>query len=37
MVPRSYLEKTWAPYFAVRDFIDDPNRFWQAAVVVQRI
>src|ERR1700722_380772 len=37
MVPRSYLEKTWAPYFAVRDFTDDPNRFWQAAVVVQRI
>jgi hypothetical protein len=37
IVPRTYLEANWAPYFAVRDYIDDPNRFWQAAVVVQRI
>jgi hypothetical protein len=37
IVPVSYLKANWAPYFAVRDYIDDPNRFWQAVAVVQRI
>jgi trans-aconitate methyltransferase len=37
MVPLSYIEANWAPYFVVRAYIDDPNRFWQAVAVVQRI
>jgi hypothetical protein len=37
IVPLSYIEANWSPYFGVRDYIDDPNRFWQAVVVVQRI
>ena len=37
LVPRSYLEAHWAPYFAIREYIDDPSRFWQAVVIAQRI
>jgi hypothetical protein len=37
IVPLSYIEANWAPYFGVRAYIDDPNRFWQAVVVAQRI
>ena len=37
VVPFSYIEREWAPYFEVRTYIDDPQRFWQAAVVVQRL
>jgi len=37
IIPRAYLEANWAPYFAVREYIDDRYRFWQNVVVVQRI
>ncbi len=37
IVPLSYIRANWMPYFAIRAHIDDPNRFWQAVVVVQRI
>jgi SAM-dependent methyltransferase len=35
-VPLSYVKQTWTPYFEVHDYIDDPARFWQAALIVQR-
>lgn len=35
VVPLSYIEREWSPHFAVRDYIDDPSRFWQAVLVVQ--
>lgn len=37
VVPRAYLEKTWGPKWAIREYIDDPNRFWQAVVIAQRV
>ena len=36
VVPLSYIERVWAPYFTIREYIDDPNRFWQAVLIVQR-
>jgi SAM-dependent methyltransferase len=35
-VPREYIDLHWGPYFDIRGYIDDPNRFWQAVLVVQR-
>jgi ubiquinone/menaquinone biosynthesis C-methylase UbiE len=35
--PISYLEQNWAPEFAVRAHVDDPSRFWQAAVILQKV
>jgi SAM-dependent methyltransferase len=35
-VPLSYIEKVWTRYFEVREYIDDPSRFWQAVLIVQR-
>jgi len=35
--PIQYLQEKWAPEFTVRVHIDDPSRFWQAAVVMQRL
>ncbi len=35
--PIQYIQEKWAPEFAVRVHIDDPSRFWQAVVVMQRI
>lgn len=35
--PIQYLQDKWAPEFTVRVHIDDPSRFWQAAVVMQRL
>ncbi|MER8584837.1 class I SAM-dependent methyltransferase [Mesorhizobium sp. M1338] len=35
--PIQYLQEKWAPEFAVRVHIDDPSRFWQAAVVLQHL
>lgn len=35
-VPRSFLEREWAPYFSLRQYLDDPARFWQAVLVAQR-
>jgi Methyltransferase domain len=37
VVPQAYLVANWAPYFAVRAYIDDVNRFTQAVAVVQRV
>jgi hypothetical protein len=37
IVPPAYFKANWAPYFAIRDYIDDRNRFWQAVVVAQRV
>ncbi|RUX07640.1 MAG: class I SAM-dependent methyltransferase [Mesorhizobium sp.] len=35
--PIKYLKEKWAPEFTVRIHIDDASRFWQAAVVLQRL
>jgi hypothetical protein len=35
--PIRYLQDKWGPEFTVRVHIDDPSRFWQAAVVLQRL
>jgi ubiquinone/menaquinone biosynthesis C-methylase UbiE len=37
LVPLSYIEKNWGPEFQVRDYIDDPNRFWQAVLILQKV
>lgn len=36
VIPKSYVENVWAKYFNFRDFVDDPNRFWQALIVMQK-
>ena len=36
VVPLSFIEQHWAPWFEVLDYVDDPNRFWQAVLVVRR-
>lgn len=36
IVPLAYIEREWLQYFDVRDYIDDPDRFHQAVLVVQR-
>jgi SAM-dependent methyltransferase len=36
MVPLSFIEKHWAPYFKVRAYVDEPRNS-QAVLVVQRI
>jgi SAM-dependent methyltransferase len=36
VVPLSYIKKQWAPYFKVIDYVDKPQQFWQAVLVVQR-
>ena len=35
-VPLAYIERHWSEYFRVNTYIDDPGRFWQAVLVVQR-
>ncbi|MBV2186330.1 MAG: class I SAM-dependent methyltransferase [Rhizobium sp.] len=35
--PISFFETNWMPEFALRAHVDDPQRFWQAAVVLQRM
>ena len=37
IVPLAYLEATWTPDFAIRDYVDDSPRFWQAVVIAQRV
>lgn len=37
VVPLSFIQKEWSPYFKVNAFLDDPHKFWQAVLVVQRI
>lgn len=36
VVPRVYVEQSWAELFDINDYIDDAARFWQAVLVVQR-
>lgn len=36
VVPLTFIKREWAPYFEARTYIDDPQRFWQAAMVIQR-
>jgi hypothetical protein len=35
--PASFFEKNWTPEFAIRAHVDDPARFWQAALILQRM
>lgn len=32
-----YVERMWAPWFRTVEYLDDPNRFWQAVVTLERI
>lgn len=36
VVPLSFIEQNWGPEFKVCDYIDDPIRFWQAVLILQR-
>ena len=36
IVPLSFIEREWSPFFTIHTYIDDPNHFWQAALVLQR-
>jgi ubiquinone/menaquinone biosynthesis C-methylase UbiE len=36
VVPLSFVERAWSPLFEIKEYIDDPNHFWQAALVVRR-
>ena len=36
VVPLSFIEREWSQYFHMRRHIDDPQRFSQAVIVVQR-
>ena len=37
VVPLSFIQEHWSPFFRVVSYIDDPRRFWQAVVVVERV
>ena len=36
-VPLSFIKREWAPYFKASAYIDDPQKFWQAVLVAQRL
>jgi len=36
VMPLEFIKKKWSPHFEVRSYIDDPKKFWQAVLVVQR-
>lgn len=36
VVPLAFIEKRWSGYFEILDYIDDPQRFWQAVLIVRR-
>lgn len=36
IVPLSFIEREWSPFFSVKEYIDDPSRFWQAVLLLQR-
>lgn len=36
VVTPEYVRRHWGRFFEVRDFLDDPKRFWQAVVTTQR-
>ena len=35
-ISEAYIQKHWAEYFRMAAYIDDPGRFWQAVVVMQK-
>jgi SAM-dependent methyltransferase len=37
VVPLSYIEQNWKHNFRVSEYVDDPAKFWQAVLVVQRL
>jgi SAM-dependent methyltransferase len=37
VVPLVYIERNWKRFFRVVEYVDDASRFWQAALVVQRL
>ena len=36
IVPPSFIEREWGGAFALRAYIDEPSRYWQAVAVMQR-
>jgi ubiquinone/menaquinone biosynthesis C-methylase UbiE len=36
VVPLEYIRRNWAPYFIDKAYVNDPSRFWQAVLVVQK-
>ena len=37
IVPPDFIEREWGHAFALRAYIDEPSRYWQAVAVMQRI
>jgi Methyltransferase domain. len=37
VVPLSFIKREWGSYFKVCAYIDDPQKFWQAVLIVQRL
>ncbi len=36
VVPLAFIENKWTPFFTIKNYIDDPSQFWQAALILQR-
>jgi SAM-dependent methyltransferase len=36
IVPPAFMEREWGHAFALRAYIDEPSRYWQAVAVMQR-
>lgn len=36
VVSKEYIEQNWSEYFEIVDYIDEPNKFWQAVLIVKR-
>jgi SAM-dependent methyltransferase len=36
VMPEAYLKTKWTHLFSMRAYVDDPNAFWQAVVVMQK-
>ena len=37
VTPPSFIEREWSPYFKMHTYLDDPQKFWQAVLIVQRL
>jgi SAM-dependent methyltransferase len=37
VVPLSFINREWSSYFTVHAYIDNPQEFWQAVLVTQRL
>ncbi len=37
IVPPSFIEREWGAAFALRSYLDEPSRYWQAIAIMQRI